>query len=453
MSTNGRGERVGELIRQEVSKLLAKGLKDPRIGFVSVMSVKMSPDLRYADVYVSLYGNEKERKSSLIALSRSAGWVRREVGKFLRLRIIPEIRFHPDNSLDEVYHLEEVFDKIHEEQEQAPMLRLDFAGMIEEMRQGDAFLICSHENPDGDAGGSMLGVAELLRALGKSQVHCALHDPLPPVCRELKGAKSVLRPDSDKPDFDTVVIVDVAQKERIGEIAKWIEPRHKVLVVDHHLAEHPYGHAGVIEPSYAAVGEMVVELFNAAETPLTKAAAECAFVAQITDTGSYQYSNTNARSHRIAAQIHDAGIDAAHIAREAFALMTRKQFELFKLAVSRIALRAEGRAAFSFATREDMDRHQATRQDLEGLVNYCRNIEGVQAGVFFTGVEPEMTKVSLRSSEGFHAADFAKQFGGGGHAAAAGATIHAPLENAIEQVMAALEKQLTGSNSEGDNAS
>jgi phosphoesterase RecJ-like protein len=450
MSNSGRGERVGELIRQEVSKLLAKGLKDPRIGFVSVMSVKMSPDLRYADVYVSLYGDERARKSSLIALGRSAGWIRREVGKFLRLRIIPEIRFHEDTSLDEVYHLEEVFEKIHEEQEQAPMLRLDFAGLVEEFRKGDGFLICSHENPDGDAGGSMLGVAELLRALGKSRVYCALSDPVPRVCHELKGAKEVLGPDDDRPDVDTFVIVDVAQKERIGAIGKWIEPRHRVLVLDHHLAENPYGHAGVIEPSYAAVGEMVVELFNAAEIPLTKAAAECAYVAQITDTGSYQYSNTDARSHRIAAQIHDAGIDAAHIAREAFSVMTRRQFELFKIGIGRIQVSPDGLAAYSYASREDLDAHQATRQDLEGLVNYCRNIEGVQAGVFFTGVAPEMTKVSLRSSEGFHAANFARKFGGGGHAAAAGATINAPLEHAIDQVMTALHEALA---SEGESAS
>ena len=429
---------MAELIRQEVGKLMTKGLKDPRIGFVSIMSVRMSPDLHYANVYVSLYGDASARKSSLIALRRSQGWVRREVGKFLRMRILPEIRFMPDESLDEVYHLEEVFDRIHEEQEKAPMLRLDFAGVIEELKRGEAFLICSHENPDGDAGGSMLGVAELLRALGKKKVHCALSDPLPSVCKTLKGAAAVLNPDSDVPEFDTVVIVDVAQRERIGEIANWIEPEHRVLVIDHHLVDKPYGHTGVIDPSYAAVGEMVVDLFNAAEVPLTPEAAACAFVAQITDTGSYQYSNTNARSHRIAAQIMDTGIDTAHLAREAFAIMTRRQFDLFQIAVSRITIAAGGHVAYTYVTREDMDAHSATRQDLEGLVNYCRNIEGVNAGVFFTGVEPELTTVSLRAAEGFNAAEFVKQFGGGGHAAAAGVSIHSPLEQAIEQIVTAL---------------
>jgi len=440
--SNGRADRVAELIRQEVGKLLSKGLKDPRIGFVSVMAVRMSPDLHYANIYVSLYGDEKVRKSSLIALRNSAGWVRREIGKFLRMRVLPEIRFFPDTSLDEVYHLEEVFDRIHVEQENAPMLRLDFEGVVDELKRGDAFLICSHENPDGDAAGSMLGMAELLRGLGKTKVYCALSDPVPPVARGLKGADKVLGRDSEVPEFDTVVIVDVAQKERLGAIARWIRPEHRIIVVDHHLVEKPYGHCGVIDASFAAVGEMIVALFNAAELPLTQAAAAAAFVAQITDTGSYQYSNTTARSHQIAAQIMETGIDAAHLAREAFAVMTRTQFALFQLAVSRITLSPGGKVAYSYASRDDLDQHSASRQDLEGLVNYCRNIVGVEAGVFFTGAEPELTKVSIRSADGFNASDFAKQFGGGGHAAAAGASIHAPLEQAMEQIVSALVAEL-----------
>ncbi|HOZ46723.1 MAG TPA: 30S ribosome-binding factor RbfA [Candidatus Hydrogenedentes bacterium] len=110
-----RAERVAELIREEIGRLLIKGLKDPRIGFVSVMGVRMSPDLRYANVYVSLYGSESEQKSSLIGLECSSGWIRREVGKAIRLHHTPEIRFFSDHSLDEVYHLEDVFRQIHDE--------------------------------------------------------------------------------------------------------------------------------------------------------------------------------------------------------------------------------------------------------------------------------------------------------------------------------------------------
>lgn len=114
MASEGRAVRVAELVRAEIAGLLAKGLKDPRVGFVSVMGVEMSPDLRVSKVYVSLYGTEGERKSSLIALRNAAGWIRREIGKKLRLRLTPEIRIFEDTSLDTVFHLDEVFKELRE---------------------------------------------------------------------------------------------------------------------------------------------------------------------------------------------------------------------------------------------------------------------------------------------------------------------------------------------------
>ncbi len=114
----GRPKRVGELIRQEIAALVAQGLKDPRIGFVSIMEVHMSRDLRYATVYVSLYGTESNRKGSLAGLQNSAGWIRREIGKKLRLRYTPEIRFLEDTTLDRVFRLEDVFKELHESDEE-----------------------------------------------------------------------------------------------------------------------------------------------------------------------------------------------------------------------------------------------------------------------------------------------------------------------------------------------
>ncbi|MCC6794932.1 MAG: 30S ribosome-binding factor RbfA [Candidatus Hydrogenedentes bacterium] len=116
--SHGRPTRVAEEIRKLVAELLMKGVKDPRIGFVSVMGVKMSPDLSYADVFVSLFGSEAEKKGSLVGLRRSAGWIRRELGKQLRMRVTPEIRFREDTTLDNAYRLEEKFKEIHAEEGQ-----------------------------------------------------------------------------------------------------------------------------------------------------------------------------------------------------------------------------------------------------------------------------------------------------------------------------------------------
>jgi ribosome-binding factor A len=117
MASEQRAIRVGELVREEVALLLSKGVKDPRVGFVSVIHAKMSSDLRYANVHVSLYGSEKEKRDSLIGLKQSAGWIRRELGKRLRLRLTPEVRFYEDTTLDDVYHLEEVIKEMHQSEE------------------------------------------------------------------------------------------------------------------------------------------------------------------------------------------------------------------------------------------------------------------------------------------------------------------------------------------------
>lgn len=444
MKQYGRPQRVGELIRQEVAKLLTRGVKDPRIGFVSVMGVRMSPDLRYANVYVSLFGDEKTQKSSLIGLRNSTGWIRREVGKHLHMRVLPELRFFPDDSLERVYELEDVFREIHEDQKRDPMIHISMSEMIEEFRKAERIVLTSHVNPDGDAVGSVLALEQLLKALGKKSVTCVLSDPVPVVYRTLPGAKKILVASEvqEIPEFDTLVIVDVSSYERIGDVADWHDEAHKVLVVDHHLVTEPVGNQGVIDASYAAVGEMIVELFEKAEIPLTPEAAHCAYVAQITDTGGFRFSNTNARSHRIAAKILDTEIDTAAIFSEIFDTIPRTRLALLQRALDRMTFSANGAVAHTWMTVADLEEVGGSREQMEGFVNYARNVEGVVIGMMFTEAEPGTNRVSVRARDGFNAAEFLHQFGGGGHAAAAGATIEGNLEQVIADVVAAAEKAL-----------
>lgn len=435
MSTKGRGQRVGELIRHEIAGLLTKGLKDPRIGFVSVMDVEMSKDLHYATVNVSLYGDEKERKSSLIALQNSAGWIRREVGKHVRLRFTPEIRFRTDETLDQVYALEKVFEEIHQDRKLQPMIRLELSALLEELKAANSFMITSHVSPDGDAIGSVLALKFLLESLGKTDVICVLADPVPAIYANLPGASCILSPDADIPDYEVAVIVDVARLNRIGDVADLITEDEKVFVIDHHLEEQPEGDFGYVDATYAATGEIMVELFTAADLPLTPEAAHCAYVAQITDTGGYRYSNTNARSHRIAALLHEVNIDHAEICSDVFDMFSRPKILLMKTVLDRMELSCEGKVSVSYVTQEDIEDVGGKKEDLNGLVNYLRNIDGVVVGVLFTSVDSTTTKASVRSSNAFNAATFLNQFGGGGHAAAAGVTLNEPLDAARKRLL------------------
>ena len=112
MASESRAVRVAEVVRAEVAQLLSKGLKDPRVGFVSIMAVKMSSDLQYANLYVSVYGSEKEKRDSLIGLRNSAGWIRRELGRRPKLRLTPEVRFFEDTTLEDVFRIEEVLKEL-----------------------------------------------------------------------------------------------------------------------------------------------------------------------------------------------------------------------------------------------------------------------------------------------------------------------------------------------------
>ncbi len=437
----GRPARVGALIHEEVARLITRGLKDPRIGFVSVMSVRMSTDLRYANIHVSLFGEEKERKSSLIGLRNSAGWVRREVGKHLRMRVTPEIRFFEDDSLDKVYHLESVLETIHREQDEAPMLHLGLSDLVADMRKTESFLVTSHVSPDGDAVGGLLGVAHFLRAMGKT-VTCALHDPVPAVYRGLPGAKDIINCEAERPRFQALVIVDVASLARIGAVRDWLEPGQKVFVVDHHLAEYPDGTAGFIDSSYAAVGEIVVDLFETADIPLTMGAAHCAYVAQVTDTGGYRYVNTTARSHRIAAKLHETGLETAPICETVFSAMSRPKFDMLCHVLARAEFRADGAIAASYVSYQDLAAVGGEKEDTGGLINYLRNVDGVRVAVLFTQVDAHTTKASFRSVPEFNSAVFLAQFGGGGHAAAAGVTLDMSLAEAMPTVLDRLERAM-----------
>jgi bifunctional oligoribonuclease and PAP phosphatase NrnA len=439
MSTKGRGQRVGELLRQEIAGMLTKGLKDPRIGFVSVMSVEMSKDLHYATVNVSLYGSEKERKSSLIALQNSAGWVRREIGRNVRLRFTPEIRFRTDATLDNVYALEKVFDEIREEREGEPMIRIDLPAVLEELKSSNSFLITSHVSPDGDAVGSMLALRHLLVALGKRDITCMLSDPIPKVYTTLPGASEIKAPSAKIPDYDLAVVVDVARFDRVGAVAQHIPADKKVLIIDHHLEDNPDGTSGFIDASYAATGEIMVELFNEAAKSMSPEAARCAYVAQVTDTGGYRYSNTNARSHRIAATLLDAGVEHAEICADVFERTSRAKISLLRLMLDRMTFRCDGRIATSYVSTKDVEDAGGKKEDLNGLVNFLRNIDGVVTGILFNGVDESTTKASVRADKTFNAAEFLKEFGGGGHAAAAGVTMEEPLKSAMERVLTRMD--------------
>ncbi|HPU98994.1 MAG TPA: 30S ribosome-binding factor RbfA, partial [Candidatus Hydrogenedentes bacterium] len=362
MNDYSRADRVAALVHEEVARLLQREFKDPRLGFVSVMGVRMSPDMRFANVYVSLYGSDSEKKSSLIALQNGAGWFRRKVGRILRVRHIPEIRFFADDSLDRVYHLEEVLDHVHREQRESPMLVLTLEEAAERFREARSLLITTHVGPDGDAIGSLLGLYWLAKALDKP-VQLMVDSPVPQILRFLPGADLIRDAESMPKPFELAVIADCSSFGRVGDAAKWLREGASVLILDHHTEPGEPGTAGHIDSTFAATAELVAELYATLDVPIPPEAALCLYVGQVTDTNGYRFSNTSPRTHRIAARLMEAGQFAPHrVAEQVLEFMPRPKFFLLRRMLDRVEFRGNGAIAASWLDVEDFSDCGAERE-------------------------------------------------------------------------------------------
>jgi len=312
--------------------------------------------------------------------------------------------------------------------------------ILEALRQGGRFLVCSHVNPDGDAVGSVLACEALLRALGKDDITLALHDAVPTRYAWLPGATAIKGPGDLADGFDTVVILDVANVKRVGAVAEAFPADARVVVIDHHLVDEPCGHVNHIDPTAAATGEIMTELIaqvGAAQNGgMDPDCATNAYVAIATDTGGFRFSNTTERTHRAAAACVRAGVDVAGVSTRLFDVIAPAKFRLMAKLLSRTQFEVDGRLAYTEVTETDLVELGASGQDLDGIINLPRSVEGVDVAMMLRAMPNGDTKVSVRAREGFNASEFCKEFGGGGHAAAAGVTIEAGLHDVKTRVIA-----------------
>ncbi|MDP7639862.1 MAG: bifunctional oligoribonuclease/PAP phosphatase NrnA [Candidatus Hydrogenedentes bacterium] len=324
------------------------------------------------------------------------------------------------------------------------MTRIDLSAALATLKAADSFLLTTHADPDGDALGSMLGLRLFLQALGKTQIACVCHDPAPKSHAWLPGAELVCRPGEleGAPSADLSVITDVAQYERIGDAAAPVQSSREVLVLDHHLEEDPCGTLHFVDPSYASASEIIADLFDAADVPLSREAAECVYVGLTTDTGGFRFANTNSASHLRAAKMLATGIDVFEISSLCFDSMSVGKFLLLRRILDEMVIEESGLVAHTSLSRADIESVDAAPEDVNGLVNYARNIEGVRVGILFREVDSETVKISMRSHGEVNSAEVLKVFGGGGHAGAAGATVRMTLGGARGAVLAEVNKAL-----------
>jgi bifunctional oligoribonuclease and PAP phosphatase NrnA len=313
--------------------------------------------------------------------------------------------------------------------------------IIEALRQSHTVCITGHIRPDGDCVGSQLGLTLALRNEGKKVV-CWNEDRIPQKYEFLDRDGIIQKPKPGK-KFDCVVAVDAASFERLGKVGRCVANRKLLINIDHHESNTRYGDLNWVSPREASAGELVFRLLKIAKWPITKRIADNLFTAVSTDTGSFQYSNTRPATYHVAGELVRRGANLAKICDEVYQSYPVSRARLLRHVYCHFRLTHNDQIAYFWLKKADFARVGADSSDSEGLIDHIRAIAPVEVACVFEEVEPELTRISLRSkSDKVNVNAIAAQFGGGGHPAAAGARIPGRPLSVQRRVVAAIKKAL-----------
>ncbi|MFD0711318.1 bifunctional oligoribonuclease/PAP phosphatase NrnA [Paenibacillus sp. GCM10027626] len=322
-----------------------------------------------------------------------------------------------------------------------------YAGSLDDalsfIKSGERFLVVSHVQPDGDAISSTLVIAWLLQQLGKQAV-LMNEGAVPARLHYLDGADTIVNYSEQAPEekFDRIISVDCADARRIGRVAESFGAAARLLNIDHHPTNDAFGAVNLLRADAAATVEILYDLIERAGLALDQSVATAIYTGLLTDTGGFRYSNTTPRVMHIAAAMLSLGVPGHQLADYLLERMTKAQLLILQRGLNQLTFSEDNRIAWLTVTAADMADTGASGEDLEGLVNYARNVEGVEVGLLFKEAGENQVKVSLRSAAQADVAAIAQSFGGGGHVRAAGCKLETSIDHAVQQVVQAVKEAL-----------
>jgi len=313
--------------------------------------------------------------------------------------------------------------------------------ILDIVNESKKICVAGHVRPDGDCIGSQIALTLALRERGKT-VCCWNEDAVPQKYAFLDPGHVLHKPESGH-EFDLVIAADCASFERLGAVGPAVVKRGSLINIDHHESNTRYGDVNWISEDEASTGELIFQLLQAAEWEITPAMADNLFTAVSTDTGSFQYPTTKPGTYQIAGELVGLGAHLDKICNEVYQSFSLQRVRLLKHLYNHFHLTHDNQIAYLWLKKKDFARTGAERNDTEGLIDHIRSIEPVVVACVLEEVEPELTRVSLRSkSAAVNVNDIAAQFGGGGHPAAAGARIAGSPLSTQRRVIAAIRKAL-----------
>ncbi len=315
------------------------------------------------------------------------------------------------------------------------------------LRENQRFAVLSHVRPDGDALGSQLALGLSLKQLGKD-VRIWNEDGMLEKYNFLPKAELLTKPPAEPEAVDVIVALDTAIQNRLGTALPAVRESKLCINIDHHPSNPRYGDIVCIDPDAPATGQILFELMTNQKFPIDAAIAENLYVAISTDTGSFQYPNTTARTFEIAAALVRAGVDVGRVSQLTYENYPRRRVELLRDLLGTMRFDAHDRVASFSLSLAIAKKLGVLPEDNEGLIDHLRAIHGVIVAVFFEELSDGKVRVSMRSkTQKVNVCAICEKFGGGGHVLAAGARVKGTLGEVEEKVLEEVRNVVGRSNS------
>lgn len=319
--------------------------------------------------------------------------------------------------------------------------------IILHLKQSENVLITSHENPDGDAIGSLLATGLALQSIGKKT---SLYNPskIPVVYRFLPKVNVIARDIDELGCFDTAIILDCGDLSRVGHLAPRFLQLPLIINIDHHETNTHFGHLQFVDTTACATAEIIYHLIREMKIPLNKDIATALYAGILTDTGSFRFSNTNQNAFAICKDLVAYGVEPYRVAQYVYGTYSLGRIKLLNLALDSIEISQNGLLSIMTVTQKMLAKTRTHTEDVDGLINYARRIEDVKVAALIHELkECDSCKdtirrfhVSLRSDGSLNVAEIAAQFGGGGHSSAAGFMIESSLADLKSKINASTQK-------------
>jgi phosphoesterase RecJ-like protein len=322
------------------------------------------------------------------------------------------------------------------------------SAVAEAIRGHDRFIVTTHENPDGDALGSLVAMTLALRELGKDAVMYLFGEVPIPKEYEFMQFEGLVRGPNPDPSECVVLALDAANERRLGPETALLEKAPFIIDIDHHHDNTRYGTVNLIVGDASSTGEILADVLRELPVELTPEIAEALYIAVVTDTGRFQYANTTAKALRLAAELVEAGADVHRVFQGVYENVAFAKLKLVARALENAEVFEGGRVIVSHLEREDFDAAGAEEPYSEGIIDYLRAVEGAELAALIR--EPPTAngpthRISLRTTEGaLDVSAIARKSGGGGHRQAAGFSSEATVAEITDFIRREFLAQVNG---------